>query len=79
LAGLVLPNSPHIVRAGEYLENLGLLWKEATLEEQRDITRVLVKAVYVDVLASQIVALEPMPIFRQLFVEFCGDIGVSIL
>ncbi len=79
LAGLVLPNSPHIVRAGEYLENLGLLWTEATLEEQRDITRVLVKAVYVDVLASQIVALEPMPIFRQLFVEFCGDIGVSIL
>jgi site-specific DNA recombinase len=79
LAGLVLPNSPHIVRAGEYLENLGFLWAEATLEEQRDITRVLVKSVLVDVLQDTIVAIEPMPIFKALFAEFCGDIGVVIL
>lgn len=79
LAGLVLPNSPHIVRAGEYLEHLGLLWTKATLEEQRDITRVLVKAVYVDVMQETIVAIEPMPIFKQLFDEFCADIGVTIL
>lgn len=79
LAGLVLPSSPQVVRAGEYLESLGPLWPEATMEEQRDITRMFVKAVLVDVLQLKIVAIEPMPVFRQLFVEFCGDIGVTIL
>lgn len=79
LASLVLPNSPHVVRAGEYLADLSLLWAQATLEEQRDIIRVLVKAVYVDVLAAQIVAIEPMPLFKTLFTEFCADIGVTIL
>jgi hypothetical protein len=79
LSGLVLPNSPHLVRAGEYLENLGSLWAAATLEEQRDSTRVLLKALYVDVLREKIVAVEPMPIFRTLFTEFCADIGVAIL
>jgi site-specific DNA recombinase len=79
LSGLVLPNSPHLVRAGEYLENLGRLWAAATLDEQRDITRVLLKALYVDVLGEKIVAVEPMPIFRTLFTEFCADIGVAIL
>jgi hypothetical protein len=79
LSSLILPNSPHVVRAGEYLEQLGLLWVHATPEEQRDITRVLVKAVHVDVLGQRIVAIEPMPLFRQLFTEFCEGIGVIIL
>lgn len=42
-----------------------------TLEEQRDLTRVLLKAVFVDVPNGRIVAIEPLPIFRQLFTEFC--------
>jgi len=79
LSTLILPSSPHLVSAGEYLENLGALWAEATLQEQRDITRVLLKAAYVDVPNHRIVSIEPLPIFRQLFVEFCGDIGVGIL
>lgn len=79
LASLVLPSSPHLVKAGEFLENLGQLWGNATLEEQRDLTRVLLKAVFVDVPNDRIVAIEPVPIFRQLFTEFCRDIGVAIL
>jgi hypothetical protein len=78
MAGLVLPNNPHIVRAGEYLETLGPLWREATLAEQRDIARVLFKAVYLDVEAGYIVAIEPVAIFRPLFIEFCTDLGVEI-
>ena len=79
LASLVLPSSPHLVKAGEFLENLGQLWGNATLEEQRDLTRVLLKAVFVDVPNDRIVAIEPVPIFRQLFTEFCRDIGAAIL
>jgi hypothetical protein len=78
LAELVLPSSPHLVKAGEYLENPGMLWAAATLAEQRDITRVLLKAAYVDVLEQRIVMIESVPIFRKLFVEFCSDIGVRI-
>ncbi|WP_119071630.1 recombinase family protein [Aggregatilinea lenta] len=79
LAALVVPAESQLVRGGEYLENLGLLWSAATLAEQRDITRVLIKAVYVDVADAQIVALEPVPAFRILFEAFCQDLGVAIL
>ena len=63
----------------DLVQNLGQLWGNATLEEQRDLTRVLLKAVFVDVPNDRIVAIEPVPIFRQLFTEFCRDIGVAIL
>jgi hypothetical protein len=79
LAGLVLPNSPHLFQAAEYLENLGMLWEAAALEEQQAITRILLKAMYVDVNEERIVAIEPLPVFRVLFAEFCEGIGVEIL
>jgi site-specific DNA recombinase len=79
LSSLVLPSSPHLVTAGEYLQQLGKLWAAATLEEQRDITRVLLNAVYVDVLQERIVAIEPMPIFKRLFEGFSADLGVEVL
>jgi site-specific DNA recombinase len=79
LSGLVLPNSPQVAVAAEYLENLGSLWTHATLAEQRDITRVMLKAVYVDLQAGQIVAIEPHPIFRLILAEVCGGVGVAIL
>lgn len=63
----------------ELRNNLGWLWGHATPEEQRDITRVLLKALYVDVLEEKILMIEPMPIFKKLFTELCGDIGVTIL
>jgi hypothetical protein len=55
---------------------IGDIW---TFSYPQDITRVLVKAVHVDVLGQRIVAIEPMPLFRQLFTEFCEGIGVIIL
>lgn len=79
LAALVLPNSPHLVKAGEYLESLNTLWEVATLEEQREITRALLKAMYVDLEAERIVSLEPQPIFRMLFTDICKDLGVEIV
>jgi hypothetical protein len=79
LATLVLPSSPQVAVAAEYLENLGSLWTHATLAEQRDITRVMLKAVYVDLQAGQIVAIEPHPIFRLILAEVCGGVGVAIL
>ncbi len=79
LAGLVLPSSPHLVKAGEYLESLGTLWEVATLAEQREITRMLLKAMYVSLQQQRIVSIEPQPVFRVLFTTICGDLGVEIV
>jgi hypothetical protein len=79
LATLVLPNSPQVTVAAEYLENLGSLWSHATLAEQRDLTRVMLRAVFVDLEAGQIVAIEPHPIFRLILAEVCSGLGVTIL
>lgn len=79
LQTLVLPNNPQVVKAGEYLEDLGLLWKAATLAEQRDITRMLLKTAYVDVMAQCIVSIEPKPVFRMLLVDICQDVGIEVV
>ena len=42
-------------------------------------TQVLIKACHVDVVQKRIIAIEPLPLFKQLFMEFFADIGVVIL
>ena len=79
LSALVLPNSPQLIEAGEFLENLAALWGAATLEEQRDITCLLIKTMRVDVSYQSIVAIEPNPVFRVLFTTICEDLGVRVV
>ncbi len=79
LKTLVLPDSPQLIEAGEFLESLKALWEAATLAEQRDITRLLLKNVHVYVPSGELVAIEPNPAFRLLFTEICQDIGVKVL
>ncbi|HLV44253.1 MAG TPA: recombinase family protein, partial [Aggregatilineales bacterium] len=76
---LVLPSDTQVVQAGEYLENLALLWEAATLKEQRDITRILLKAAYVNVIEQRIVAIEPKPVFRWLLVDICDELDIEIV
>jgi hypothetical protein len=78
LASLILPSSPHLTQAAEYLEQLGMLWSAATEQEQKDITRILINNIYVDVKEKRIVSIEPAPIFRLLFTEFCEDLGIGL-
>jgi len=78
LASLVLPSSPHLIEAGEYLEHLGKLWEQATMQERRDITVLLLKSLYVNISAQEIVAIEPNSVFRLLFTEVCEDLGIEI-
>ncbi|NJN54045.1 MAG: hypothetical protein HC804_04380 [Anaerolineae bacterium] len=65
--------------AASYLQSLDLLWSAASLEEQRDITRIMLKAIYVDVVAGQIVKIEPLPMFAKLLKEVCERICVEIV
>ena len=67
LAALVLPDRPAILQAGQFLETLAAAWTEATPREQRELLTLLLDAVIVDVLGSQLVAVKPKPIYEPLF------------
>lgn len=79
LSSLVLPNSPHLIQAGAQLEKLSSLWGATTEQEKKDITRMMLKSIYVDVDAEQIVSIEPRPVFRLLLAEVCEHIGIEVL
>jgi hypothetical protein len=69
LATLVIPEEVAVVDAGLYLETLRELWDEATLEEQKEICKLMLETVYFDMRAEQITELVPRPEFLPLFRE----------
>ncbi|MFC1961206.1 recombinase family protein [Chloroflexota bacterium] len=79
LSGLVLPSNPQLIQAGEYLENLGKLWEQATMQEKMDLSRVLVKTVFINVEDGAITSIEPHPVFRMLFEEVCENLPIDIV
>ena len=79
LSALVLPNSPQLIEAGEQLQSLGQLWRHMTLAEQREVTRVILKGVYVDTDTGFIVAIESVPVFRFILTQACENVGVKVL
>jgi DNA invertase Pin-like site-specific DNA recombinase/TusA-related sulfurtransferase len=78
LAGLVLPDNPKLNEAVDLLNDVRRLWEAATLIEQRDLTRIMLKAVYVDLEQGRIVAIEPQPMFRMLLQSICEQLGVEV-
>jgi len=69
LATLEIPEDVEVIDAGLYLETLRDLWDEATLEERRDICRLMLEAVYCDLRQGHITMLVPKPAFLPLFRE----------
>jgi hypothetical protein len=68
LNGLVVPESDATIQAGEMLENLGVIWERATLDEKHRLLRMMLEAVYVDLAASRsIVGIQPKGPFYPLF------------
>ena len=49
------------------LEDIGLIWGEATLEEEKQIVHTLLEAVYLDSEDGPVVSVEPKVEFRVLF------------
>lgn len=81
LDSLVIPGADAAVRAGEFLEGLGRVWGEATMEERHKLLASMLDAVYIDVEASRrIVGLQPKPPFYHLFdsLEHHPDSKVSV-
>ena len=68
LETLIVPEMDATIKAGELIENLGNLWKEATLDEKHNLLSILLDAVYVDLLNTRsIVGILPKPAFYKLF------------
>ena len=79
LATLEIPEDVEVIDAGLYLETLRDLWDEATLEERRDICRLMLEAVYCDLRQGHITMLVPksafLPLFRGISVLEEEDVG----
>ncbi len=68
LNSLVEPENDATMSAGEILENLGLIWGKATLDEKHRLLKNMLEAVYVDLAASRsIVGIQPKAPFYPLF------------
>ena len=67
LANLVVPGVDAAMEAGNLLENLPVLWKEADLTERRKLLMAMLGAVYVDTVEEKrLAAIRPKPSFRPL-------------
>jgi hypothetical protein len=67
LEALQIPDQPDVEQAGEVLESLGAEWAVAPLRYQQETLRVVLEAVYVDVLGRKLVCVKPYPPFVPLF------------
>jgi len=56
-----------IERAATMLEDLAKVWDQAELADQRDLLRIAVREVKVDVPQGRVVTIEPYPVFVPLF------------
>jgi len=68
LESLVVPAANSAENAGNLIKNLGKLWKDANLEEQRKLLMTMLDAVYVDARKTKsIVAIRVKPPFKPIF------------
>jgi hypothetical protein len=74
LAALKPPEMPDLEQAARLLDDIGVIWEEATLEEEKQIAHTLLEAVYLDSEDGPVVRVEPRPAFKALF-ELAGEEG----
>ena len=56
-----------VIQVGDWVEGLVGAWSNATKEERRDMLRLMLEAVYVDMETASVTALKPKPAFLPLF------------
>ncbi|MCH9039575.1 MAG: recombinase family protein [Chloroflexi bacterium] len=67
LATLTVPEQEEMVHLGDHVEGMVVAWQQATKEERRDMLRLMLEAVYVDMDTKEVVGLKPKPAFLPLF------------
>lgn len=80
LETLVIPEEDAITKAGELIENLGNIWRDSTLEEKHKLLKIMLDAVYVDLLNSRsIVGILLKPVFYSLFESLKRKPNVKVI
>jgi hypothetical protein len=72
LEAVEIPGESDILQAGNHLESLTDVWTGATQLERREMLRLMLQAVYVDVLEVCLVCIGPKPAFAPLFRQVAG-------
>ena len=67
LDAIRMPSMEQTTQLGDNIEGFVRAWSEATKVERRDMVRIMLEAVYIDMEAQVIVALKPKPSFLSLF------------
>lgn len=67
LSTLHVPELPGIIKAGEHLETLSLVWEDATDEERKALLYHAIEKVVVDTVTGEIVEIVPKTHFVPLF------------
>jgi hypothetical protein len=80
LAALQEAGEERVIQVGDYIEGMVAAWRTATKEERRDLLRMALEAVYVDMGSGKEVAIKPKPAFLPLFnLEEPATAGSKIL
>jgi len=79
LALLTVPEDQELIEAGQYLESLAPLWSAASLQERKEITRVMIESVYVDVKEGEILSIKPLRAFATILRDVNLDVDVDII
>jgi site-specific DNA recombinase len=67
LVAIKYPEQQRVIELGDHVEGMVHAWGQAMKEERRDMLRVMLDAVYVDMTACKIVGIKPKPSFLPLF------------
>jgi hypothetical protein len=69
-----------VFQVGDYVEGMVAAWQTATKEERRELLRMALQAVYVDMASATVVAIKAKPAFLLLFcLREPGTAGSPIL
>ena len=75
LAGLVVPNTGHLLEVGLQIETLAEYLAEATVGERAELCQLLLEAVYIDLEQGRVVRLKPNAPLQVLFALVAETMG----
>ena len=73
LSAMGEPAEEEVLVLGDHVEGLLEAWGHAAKEEKRDLLKMMLEAVYVDVPGKKLVALQVKPAFKPLFRAWLGN------
>jgi hypothetical protein len=68
-----------LIKAGRYFENSGNLWDTASLEEKRDLTRIMLSSIAIDAMAEEIIGIGAVDSFQVILSTVCKELEIVVM